>query len=142
VAYGIVGPISSTTARHHAGRPACPDRRCVAILKELPPYLASVPNRISITGHTDATPYVGSGGYSNWELSADRANAARRVLVSSGLPASKIGRVIGLADSAPVDKLDPLSPINRRISIIVMTHEVDRTPEGLAQPPQHARPPH
>lgn len=105
----------------------------VAILKELAPYLASVPNRISITGHTDATPYVGSGGYSNWELSADRANAARRVLVSSGLPASRIGRVVGLADSAPVDKVDPLSPINRRISIIVMTHEVDKTLLNMAQ---------
>ena len=107
----------------------------VAILKELAPYLASVPNRISITGHTDATPYVGSGGYSNWELSTDRANAARRILVSSGLPAGKIGRVIGLADSAPVDKVDPLSPINRRISIIVMTHQVDKTMQDMAQSP-------
>jgi chemotaxis protein MotB len=124
----------------------------IAILKTLAPYLASVPNRISITGHTDATPYVGSGGYSNWELSADRANAARRILVSSGLPASKIGRVVGLADSAPVDKVDPLSPINRRISIIVMTREVDRTlremaqsqspqPQPQQQPPQPQQPP-
>ena len=110
-------------------------RYTVAILKELAPYLASVPNRISITGHTDATPYVGSGGYSNWELSTDRANAARRILVSSGLPAGKIGRVIGLADSAPVDKVDPLSPINRRISIIVMTHQVDKTMQDMAQSP-------
>jgi chemotaxis protein MotB len=106
----------------------------VAILRELGPYLASVPNRISITGHTDATPYAGSPDYTNWELSADRANAARRILVSSGLPASKIGRVVGLADSAPFDRTHPVSPVNRRISIIVMTHEVDATPEGLAQP--------
>ena len=108
----------------------------VSILKTLAPYLASVPNRISITGHTDATPYVGAGDYSNWELSADRANAARRVLVASGLPADKIGRVIGLADSAPFDKVNPLSPVNRRISIIVMTHEVDKTLQDLAQAPQ------
>ncbi|HEX5208218.1 MAG TPA: flagellar motor protein MotB [Steroidobacteraceae bacterium] len=107
----------------------------VSILKTLAPYLASVPNRISITGHTDATPYVGAGDYSNWELSADRANAARRVLVASGLPADKIGRVIGLADSAPFDKVNPLSPVNRRISIIVMTHEVDKTLQDLAQAP-------
>jgi chemotaxis protein MotB len=108
----------------------------VTILKTLAPYLASVPNRISITGHTDATPYVGAGDYSNWELSADRANAARRVLVASGLPAGKIGRVIGLADSAPFDKANPLSPVNRRIAIIVMTHEVDKTLQDLAQAPQ------
>ena len=106
----------------------------VAILRSLAPYLASVPNRISITGHTDATPYPGERDYTNWELSADRANAARRVLVASGLPANKVGRIVGLADSAPIDRAHPLSPVNRRISIIVMTHEMDAMPEGLAQP--------
>jgi len=110
----------------------------VAILRELAPYLASVPNRISIIGHTDATPYSGSGSrdYTNWELSADRANAARRILVASGLPESKVARIVALADSAPMDRSNPLSPVNRRISIIVMTHEVDRTPdtEALAKP--------
>ncbi|HEY1888877.1 MAG TPA: flagellar motor protein MotB [Steroidobacteraceae bacterium] len=104
----------------------------VSILRNLAPYLASVPNRISITGHTDATPYPGSHDYTNWELSADRANAARRVLVSAGLPESKIGRIVGLADSAPMDRANPVSPVNRRISIIVMTHQMDSTPEGLA----------
>jgi chemotaxis protein MotB len=116
----------------------------IAILRELAPYLASVPNRISITGHTDATPYPGSHNYTNWELSADRANAARRVLVASGLPADKIGRVVGLADSEPWDRTQPFSPVNRRISIIVMTHEVDRAPEGLGHAPpatQTAPPP-
>ena len=107
----------------------------VTILRQLAPYLTSVPNRISITGHTDATPYSGSRDYSNWELSADRANAARRILVSSGLPATKIGRIVGLADSAPMDRDHPLSPVNRRISIIVMTHAGDATPEGL----EHAK---
>jgi chemotaxis protein MotB len=103
----------------------------VAILRELAPYLKSVPNLISITGHTDATPYSGMRNYTNWELSADRANAARRVLVASGLPADKIGRIVGLADSAPMDRGHPLSPVNRRISIIVMTHEASDAPEGL-----------
>jgi chemotaxis protein MotB len=106
----------------------------IAILRELAPYLASVPNHISITGHTDATPYVGSRGYTNWELSADRANAARRVLVASGLPDDKIGRVVGLSDSAPMDRAHPLSAVNRRISIIVMTHDAADTPEGLEHP--------
>jgi chemotaxis protein MotB len=106
----------------------------VAILRELAPYLASVPNRISIIGHTDATPYGGGGSrdYTNWELSADRANAARRILVASGLPAGKIARIVALADSAPMDRSNPLSPVNRRISIIVMTHEVDTTPDTEA----------
>ena len=108
----------------------------ITILRQLAPYLASVPNRISITGHTDATPYPGSRSYTNWELSADRANAARRILVASGLPQDKIGRVIGLADSEPWDRTQPFNPVNRRISIIVMTHEVDGAPEGLGNAPK------
>jgi chemotaxis protein MotB len=108
----------------------------VSILQKLAPYLASVPNDISITGHTDATPYIGSPGYTNWELSADRANAARRILVASGLPQGKIARIVGLADSAPMDRAHPFSPVNRRISIIVMTHEAASTPEGLAHAAQ------
>jgi chemotaxis protein MotB len=107
----------------------------VAILHELAPYLASVPNRISIIGHTDATPYVGVRGYTNWELSADRANAARRALVAAGMPENKINRIVGLADSAPINRADPLSPINRRISIIVMNQEANAGPEGLAATP-------
>jgi chemotaxis protein MotB len=105
-----------------------------AILRELATYLASVPNPISITGHTDATPYSGSPDYTNWELSADRANAARRVLIAAGLPQAKIARVVGLADSAPMDRAHPFSPVNRRISIIVMTHGAASAPEGLAHP--------
>jgi chemotaxis protein MotB len=108
----------------------------INILRALAPYLASVPNRISITGHTDATPYPGAHDYTNWELSADRANAARRILVASGYPENKIGRVIGLADSEPWDRTQPLSAVNRRISIIVMTHEVDGGQEGLGTTPQ------
>lgn len=104
----------------------------VAILHELAPYLKSVPNRISIIGHTDAKPYAGLRGYTNWELSADRANAARRALVAAGLPENKINRIVGLADSAPIDRTAPLSPINRRISIIVMNQEANAVPEGLS----------
>jgi chemotaxis protein MotB len=96
-----------------------------SILHELTPYLSSVPNRISITGHTDARPYPGQGGYSNWELSADRANAARRALVGSGLPDEKIARVVGLSSSVLFDRNDPQSPINRRISIVIMTKQAE-----------------
>jgi chemotaxis protein MotB len=93
----------------------------VDILRELAPYLDSVPNRISLTGHTDVRPYPSTNGYTNWELSADRANAARRALTAGGLPDSKVSRVVGLSSSVLFDKLDPQNPINRRISIVVMT---------------------
>ena len=91
------------------------------ILKTLSGYLNTVPNRISLTGHTDIRPYPGGGSYTNWELSADRANSARRALESGGLAAEKIARVVGLSSSVLFDKDNPLNPINRRISIIVMT---------------------
>ena len=96
----------------------------VKILRELAPFLARVPNLISISGHTDAKPFGAAGGsYSNWELSTDRANAARRELVRGGYPEEKISRVLGLASSALFVKDDPFSPINRRISIVAMTHK-------------------
>jgi chemotaxis protein MotB len=96
-----------------------------AILHELAPYLGSVPNRISLTGHTDVRPYPSTNGYTNWELSADRANAARRALTAGGLADEKISRVVGLSSSVLFDKNDPQSPINRRISIVVMTKKAE-----------------
>ena len=97
-----------------------------AILRELPAYLNSVPNRISISGHTDAKPFGSRGSaYSNWELSADRANAARRALQAGGLDAAKSARIVGLASSVLFDRDDPMNPINRRISIIVMTKRAE-----------------
>jgi len=96
-----------------------------AILHELAPYLDSVPNRISLSGHTDIRPYPSTNGYTNWELSADRANAARRALTAGGLPDQKISRVVGLSSSVLFDKADPQNPINRRISIIVMTRQAE-----------------
>ncbi|MEJ0006291.1 MAG: flagellar motor protein MotB [Steroidobacteraceae bacterium] len=95
------------------------------ILKTLAGYLNTVPNRISLTGHTDIRQYPGSGNYTNWELSADRANAARRALHAGGLTEQKIARVVGLSSSVLFDKDDPQNPINRRISIIVMTKEAE-----------------
>ena len=93
----------------------------ISIIHELAPYLDSVPNRLSITGHTDATAFVGGdAGYTNWELSADRANAARRALITGGVSPDKIARVVGVASSVLFDKENPTNPINRRISIIVM----------------------
>jgi chemotaxis protein MotB len=97
------------------------------LLRELGLVLADVPNRLTLEGHTDAMPF-GSGtdrGYSNWELSADRANASRRELLAGGLPEDQVLRVQGLAASNPFDRRDPAAPANRRISIIVMTREAE-----------------
>ena len=116
-----------------------------AILHELAPYLDSVPNRISLTGHTDIRPYPSTNGYTNWELSADRANAARRALTAGGLPDEKVSRVVGLSSSVLFDKADPQNPINRRISIVVMTKQAeeaalktDVAAEAPAEPADHA----
>ena len=97
------------------------------ILHELAPYLNSVPNRISLSGHTDTTAYVSVAGYTNWDLSADRANAARRALEGGGLASDKVSRVVGLSSSVLFDKENSRNPINRRISIIVMTKEADES---------------
>ncbi|AWH24080.1 flagellar motor protein MotB [Stenotrophomonas sp. YAU14D1_LEIMI4_1] len=104
------------------------------ILHELAEYLNHVPNRISLTGHTDITAYSAARGYGNWELSADRANAARRALVDGGLEDSKITRVVGLSSSVLFDKVDPQNPINRRISIVVMTHAAEEAALAGAGP--------
>lgn len=96
------------------------------ILHELSNYLNHVSNRISLTGHTDTTAYSTTHGYGNWELSADRANAARRALVDGGMAEGKVTRVVGLASSVLFDKQDPQNPINRRISIVVMTRAAEQ----------------
>jgi chemotaxis protein MotB len=97
------------------------------ILREVAKYLNTVPNRISLSGHTDHKPYAGTRGYTNWELSADRANAARRSLIEGGMQEQKIARVVGLASSVLFDRENPYNPINRRISIIVMTKSAEAT---------------
>jgi chemotaxis protein MotB len=96
------------------------------ILRALAPAVNELPNRVSLNGHTDALP-LNQNGYSNWELSSDRANAARRELVDGGLDEDKVLRVIGLSSSIPYSTTtDPLSPVNRRISIIVMNKKTEQ----------------
>ena len=89
------------------------------LLQLLAQELGKLPNKISIEGHTDSKPYTGSGGYSNWELSADRANAARRLMQMSGLGATQVAQVRGFADQMPRQPDNPLDASNRRISVIV-----------------------
>ncbi|MCW5666151.1 MAG: flagellar motor protein MotB [Piscinibacter sp.] len=96
------------------------------LLREIGSVLAEVPNRLTLEGHTDAQPFAaGDRGYSNWELSSDRANASRRELVAGGLPDDRVLRVQGLASSNLFEPERPDSPANRRISIIVMNREAE-----------------
>jgi chemotaxis protein MotB len=91
------------------------------IMKAIAPTFNELPNTISISGHTDSMPYANNNGtYTNWELSADRANAARRVLLAGGLKPDHLLRVTGLADAILLDPKNPMNPINRRISIILL----------------------
>ena len=96
------------------------------LLRAIGGVLIEVPNHLTLEGHTDATPFPGGDkGYSNWELSADRANASRRELVAGGLTEDRVLRVLGLASSQPFDRKDPTEPQNRRISIIVMNRDAE-----------------
>lgn len=98
------------------------------ILREIGKTLNDVSNKVSLSGHTDATPYPsGEKSYSNWELSADRANASRRELIAGGMHPEKMLRVIGLSSAVLFDKNDPYNPFNRRISIIVMNKKVEES---------------
>jgi len=111
------------------------------ILREISPILNEMENRLSITGHTDASRYMRSDGYSNWELSSDRANAARRELVKSGTPIAKIARVVGLASKFLLVKKDPLHASNRRISILVLKkRKEDDISRGQGLQPEKLKP--
>ncbi|MEQ1686491.1 MAG: flagellar motor protein MotB [Burkholderiaceae bacterium] len=96
------------------------------LLREIGTVLAEVPNKLTLEGHTDASPFgAGERGYSNWELSSDRANASRREINAGGLPEDRVLLVQGLASSVLFDPAAPDSPVNRRISIIVMNREAE-----------------
>jgi chemotaxis protein MotB len=114
----------------------------LSILKEIGQELGKLPNHILIGGHTDSMVYPGKA-YTNWELSADRANSARRVLEASGLRPGQVQRVTGYADSVPLDNRDPKDPQNRRISIVVLSSATEKAenerqkakpPKGAAKP--------
>lgn len=96
------------------------------ILHEIGKMLNGVENKISLSGHTDASPYPsGDKGYSNWELSSDRANSSRRELIAGGMDETKLLRVVGLASASLYDKENPFNPTNRRISLIVMNKQAE-----------------
>lgn len=96
------------------------------ILHEIGKTLNQMPNKVSLSGHTDATPYAADRkGFSNWDLSADRANASRRELIVGGMDENKVVRVVGLSSAVLFDRENPFNPVNRRISIIVMNKKAE-----------------
>jgi chemotaxis protein MotB len=112
------------------------------LLREIGSVLAEVPNRLTLEGHTDAQPFgAGERGYSNWELSSDRANASRRELGQGGLPDDRVLLVQGLASSVLFEPADPVSPVNRRISILVMNRDAeDRLLRATIDEPEPVEP--
>jgi len=104
------------------------------VLHELGKLLSGSPHRIALAGHTDEVPFHAPRGYGNWELSSERANAARRALLEGGLDEDRVARVVGLASSVPFDRADPRAPVNRRISIVVLNRGQDAAPDASAAP--------
>lgn len=99
---------------------AVPSASGTELLKAMAEEVGKLPNKVSIEGHTDSTPYTGGmSGYSNWELSVDRSNAARKIMQSSGLQSQQVSQVRGFADQRPRANTTPDDPANRRISLIV-----------------------
>ncbi len=93
------------------------------LLRIIADAVVELPNELTISGHTDSVPYTRAATYSNWELSADRANATRRVLMANGVSPERITRISGLADTAPLNPGSPDAPENRRISVTVQYPE-------------------
>ncbi len=98
------------------------------LLEQITEIVLDMPNEISIRGHTDATRYAKGATYTNWELSADRANASRRVMLGSGVPQDRLNNVMGKADTLPLIVDDPLDPRNRRITLILLKEELTSPP--------------
>ncbi|MFZ0286181.1 MAG: flagellar motor protein MotB, partial [Terriglobales bacterium] len=112
------------------------------LLSLLANELGKLPNHVSIEGHTDAKPYTGKSGYSNWELSADRANAARRLMQQNGLGENQVSQVRGYADQMLRKPDDPFDASNRRISVIVQNLEAKpATSEESGEPAKDREPP-
>lgn len=97
------------------------------IMWALARILDDVPNKISIYGHTDNVPFGdNAGAYTNWELSTDRANTARRALVEGGIPYEQFAQIVGMGSSMPLDAQNPRNPANRRIVIVVLNEMAER----------------
>jgi len=117
-----------------SGKPSEEGRELIEKLAE---ELMKLPNDLMIEGYTDAKPFSGSGEYSNWELSADRANSARRVMEAAGLPHGRVVQVRGFADQRLHDAEHPEAASNRRISVIVRYQDAPEAPEPEPAKAEH-----
>lgn len=106
-----------------------PTDRVKRLLEQVAKLALKLPNRLTIAGHTDAGQFQGPNGYTNWELSSDRANAARRILMADGVSADRIYQVSGKAGSEPLLPEDPYASANRRITIVLL-REAPPLPAG------------
>ena len=113
-------PLGSSTMYDHT-------KKLIGLIFQV---IEELPNKVAVSGHTDSLPYAADNGYTNWELSIDRANASRRALQQSGFPLERIARVIGMAETEPLLPEDPTNPRNRRISIVLLREA------GHEPPPQ------
>ena len=107
-----------------------------ALIERIALVVGKLPNKIAVSGHTDSTPYRSTNGYTNWELSTDRANASRRVLLEAGLDPKRIERVSGRADNDPLLPEDPFSATNRRISIVLLREAGKALEDSSVKPPE------
>jgi chemotaxis protein MotB len=119
----------STGVFFETGRSA-PSPRGRELLAVLGANLGTLPNPVRIEGYTDARPYAGTSAYTNWELSADRANAARRILTASGVAEAQVSEIRGFADRQLRDPADPFAAGNRRITITMLFGDTDAAPAG------------
>lgn len=94
------------------------------LLGQITQIVLDMPNEVSVRGHTDAARYAEGAKYTNWELSADRANSSRRVMLDSGMPADRLNNVMGKADTEPLIVDNPLDPRNRRITLILLKESI------------------
>ena len=116
-----------------------PTEACKELLQLLAAEIGKLPNNVTLEGHTDSRAYSGAGEYSNWELSADRANAARRWMQKNGLGANQVTQVRGFADESPRNAADPADASNRRITVLIQYQTEGANGAALAAPPGSLR---
>ncbi|MEO5375027.1 MAG: flagellar motor protein MotB [Alphaproteobacteria bacterium] len=123
---------AENTAMFPSGSSAMMDKT-KKIFSAIASAVNEMPQKVSISGHTDAVKFNDASGYTNWELSADRALASRRVLISAGIREERIARVVGRADTDPLVANNPIDPRNRRISIVLL-RDIVATPQDQPKP--------
>ena len=108
------------------------NERTRKLLEKVAEIIKKLPNKIKISGHTDATPFAQGSLRTNWDLSTERANASRRVLDEFGVEGDRIAQIVGMADKDPIEPDNPLAPANRRISIVLLSQSKTATDQATS----------